>query len=396
MLNCKRKELNCSYTLSTHVSEIESEWDALLPEGHHLKISALQALLNAGPGNTVFAFLLLRQQDRCIGLAFLQLLNFGKDAIPSGLTEHKSGAWFQSLLLPEQMSVLICGHIFRSDFPGYYFPDREKENLLLPVLAHAERKIPVPFKLMGTWLKDIPPGSFPEQSFSNGFRPIRQDVVMDMHIRPEWHAFDDYVSDLSGKYRQRAGKIIRQGSEIEVRELKTEEVVLREKEIYAMYLLVAERQSVQVALLPGRYFSSCKQGYGNDFRVFGYFHQGKMCAFSSHILKPEGRMELHYIGFEPSANETFALYFNILFDGLKQAILLKRQVLELGRTSLDAKANLGAEPRQLFHSFRVKRGIPSLLFRYLNQWAGTAEPDTWRNRNPLKTKVVIDEPTVDA
>jgi hypothetical protein len=392
MFNCSRKELNCSYILTANPKEAAPEWNRILPEGHPLKGTEILSPGNRNE-NMRTMYLLFFQNNACVGLAYLQILTFGRDAFPTDIFSLKGTEWVKSVLLPEKMSLLICGHIFRLDFSGFFFPDPEKENLLLPVLADAGRKLPVSHTLMGTLIKDISEASPLFSKTSVGFKIFKDDLVMDLALRPNWNSFDDYLGDLSKKYRQRAGKIIQQASEIKRMELDLSEIRELEPEIYRLYEMVLERQDIRISRLSRTYFSDNKNLRGENFKVFGYFRDDTLCAFSSHIIKDGGRMELHYIGFHPATNEGFALYFNILFDGLREAIQLKMNTLELGRTSMDAKANLGATERKLFHLYKVKRGLPSLLFRYLNQKAQSEGSESRKERNPLKPQKIHLQPS---
>ena len=88
--------------------------------------------------------------------------------------------------------------------------------------------------------------------------------------------------------------------------------------------------------------------FGANFKVAGYFLDEKMVAFSSYIYY-KTQMEVHFIGIDYQYNDEYKLYFNILFDGIKEAIAGGYSKIELGRTAREAKASAGAVPVEIYN-----------------------------------------------
>ena len=95
-------------------------------------------------------------------------------------------------------------------------------------------------------------------------------------------------------------------------------------------------------------------------------------------------METHYIGLDYEANKKYNLYFNILFAGVKKMIQREDNKMELGRTAREAKANLGARPKQIFNYIKVSNPFVKVTLNYFLKKFNQAENNPKTNRNPLK------------
>jgi hypothetical protein len=92
---------------------------------------------------------------------------------------------------------------------------------------------------------------------------------------------------------------------------------------------------------------------------------------------------MFYIGFDYEKNNTYQLYFNILFFAIEQAIALKKEKLVLGRTALDAKARLGCRPHYLQTFLYVKNGLVRNRVLQIQQKAAANEGE-WEQRHPFR------------
>ena len=95
-------------------------------------------------------------------------------------------------------------------------------------------------------------------------------------------------------------------------------------------------------------------------------------------------METHYIGLDYNYNTVHNTYFNILFLSVQKMIERKYEKLELGRTSKEAKANLGAHPKQIFNYIKVKNRVAKIALRYFLKRFSHSENQKQLERLPLK------------
>ena len=129
------------------------------------------------------------------------------------------------------------------------------------------------------------------------------------------------------------------------------------------------------------HFTELKKLYQNDFEIVGIFLNNEMVAFYAAFIN-KSDYEIYYVGFDYDVNTTHQLYFNLLFSGLERAITLKKKLLKLGRTSLDAKASLGAKPSELTY-FIKGNNIPKVAGNWFVNYFSTMEDAKWKLRNPL-------------
>jgi hypothetical protein len=379
MFFCRSKTLDCEYEVHTDLASIQEKWDALLPESHPLKSPFLLMTERCQFENLKFAYLLIYKNKKAIGLAYLQLIGLENMHLPEDFLNQKKVQLFQKWILGNENWVVLCGHLFRIDYPSFFFPEPKNKALIFQVLYHFSKQNPLRMKALATILKDAE-----TMHPACGFAPFQEDVLMQIDLNPAWENFDDYLSGITKKYRQRALKILHQGKDLEMRELNLSELKKHQGEMYALYLQVLEKQTLKFGKLSENYFEEMKFALGSQFKVWGYFLNGKMLAFSSHFYKRNGKMEVHYIGFDDKENDQFALYFNILFDGIRAGIAAGMASVEYGRTSLEAKANLGCQPIYPVHYFLLGNGLSGLGLKYLVKWNKLRESNAWKKRNPLK------------
>ena len=117
--------------------------------------------------------------------------------------------------------------------------------------------------------------------------------------------------------------------------------------------------------------------------MIGYFIGEKLIAFSS-TLEHQEKLEVHYIGLDYTYNKSHALYFNILFDGIEQAILSEKKILELGRTAREAKAVVGCNPVYFNDYLRIRNKFTRRIVSIFQDYFQSEMGDTWKNRHPFK------------
>lgn len=363
------------------IRDIAAEWDFLLPENHPLRSRFLMAIQDSGLPDVEFYYLLLFRNGMPAGLAYFQHFHFHAGHYDSKALGKGPLAYLSQLVLCQQTGILVCGNLFHLAQEGFYFPVQGDRELLLPAVRSLEKELRPGAVLLKDIQKPLPEPALREHRF----RIFEEDQVMGLILSPEWNSFDDYLSSLSKKYRQRASKILQASEKLRLVELDEKAVLSHSKEMEGLYQQVRQRQALRIGSLTGAYFSEMKKVFGPGFQIRAWLNDdGKMLAFSSHFIHPGQQREVHYIGFDTEANEQHLLYFNILFDGIRCAIEDHNFEVMFGRTGFDAKASAGAVPSGNLHYFRVKRGLPGLTFQVLRKaLAGKEKPD-WKNRSPFK------------
>jgi hypothetical protein len=358
--------------------DIPELWDSLLPAGHNLQRHSLSIIERAHIEDIRPLYISVYQQHKLVAVIYAQVLEMRARYINTENTYLRNcGKGLVELFKPR---LLTIGNLFRHDGTYVYFsPHVKDQDTLFHSVVHdiIDKINPTAY-----FLKDIPYELQLPFSSNPRYNRFANDVSMELDIWESWQNFNDYISCLTKKYKQRAIKTRAVFSDVEVRTLSLEEVIQHQKAIHELYLQVAMNQSVTLGLLNQEYFSNFKEQMKDRLEVLGFFHNGKMLAFGSAILTDE-HYDMNYIGFDYEANSKMQLYFNMLFSFLERSILLRKKKLLLGRTALEAKAILGATPKNVYSFYRIKNSILNYCTTYTARRLAADQGTQWQNRHPF-------------
>ncbi len=285
----------------------------------------------------------------------------------------------------KKAKAVMLGNVLRNETVSHcYDPNVFTVDEATEAIAGIAEKIASDECATAIVLKELPPITAKAQQLlhDNGYSTPFEDLVMDMDLDAGWHSLADYVNALSKKYKTRAKKALAAIEGLEIRNLTIAETAQYEKEIDALFSATVHQQPFTLTQpLPG-YFTELKRMYQDSFEVIGFMHQGQLIAFYTAFIGAD-YYHIYYVGFNYELNNTYQLYFNILFSGLERAILSRKKVLQLGRTSFDAKASLGAKARQLSYFIKMEY-IPDFVIKWFVKYFSSMENSKWKQRNPLK------------
>jgi hypothetical protein len=362
---------------------LTSDWKKLSQTAQHLRPEMLQLLENAKPLDLQFRYLFIYSGDSAhepCGIIYLQLLHFNHRNF--NFTQKNLLHYFAlGILRFTSFRVLLAGCLFSVDFsPLAYDQEKIKPELFIAILeAYSDLE-----KYDILVLKDLPAQFNKTNLAEYNYSPFETDLTMQLEINPLWKNFKGYEIALTHKYAQRVRKIRKQGSEIIRKEIRSVDFNKYRKQIHRLFLQVSGKQTIRMGIIDDVYFEELYKTLGNDFFITGYFKDEELIAFASHILY-QHKLEVHYIGIDYKYNKDFALYFNILYDGIELAMLYSKNSLELGRTAREAKAVVGCHPIYFNDYLKVRnrfiRWMLNLLSKYFDQGLG----EGWKKRHPFKT-----------
>ena len=289
----------------------------------------------------------------------------------------------------KKTKILMLGNALENEKRCYcYDPALLTSDEATEAVAALAEKIAADDCASAIILKELPELSAHTQHIlkEGGYIQPFEDRVMELHVDARWQTLADYMNDLTRKYRARANKIVAALQGVEVRSLTLAEIKQHEEAIHQLFSATIYQQPFTLTHPAKGFFTGLKELYKDDLELTAYFKEGKMIGFYSAFIKAQS-YNIYYIGFDYQENNTHQLYFNILFAGLERAILLHKPVLELGRTSFDAKASLGAKDRQLNYAMKLEY-IPDFITRRFVSYFSDMENSHWKQRNPLKTAVI--------
>jgi hypothetical protein len=371
--------LNISYKIVDSTHQLTNEWDSVFPQKHHLQKKYLAIVEESKPNNLLYNYVYIYNNEALIGVAYFQIFNFNYTHInfnKQNSVRSKLVQWF----LPKQIPLLICGNLFRINQQGFYFTNKENNHLIFDTIQHVKNSLPK--KPCGILLKDCIAPVDETLIAKNKFTFFSSDVTMEFSNK-NWQSFEDYQKALSKKYRKRASKILEHFNPITVKELNADEIIANKQIVEQLYWNVVNKQTVKLGTINAEYFYNLKTTLLNEFEFHALYLNDKMVGFYTYIFY-EQEMETHYIGLDYEVNHTHNTYFALLFLGAKKMIEKGFTKLELGRTAKEAKANLGAAPRQIYNYIYLKNKLANMALQLILNRFNKEENTKELNRNPFK------------
>ena len=373
-----------TFATVNHIAEFRKELEVLHDERvAETSYAYLEAMEQSLP-ETAFRYVAIYKKNVPVLFGYFQLYTLTSANFDAGKNRAPLKGIFRFLLDLKQIPVLIAGNALRTETAWYCYDkavfSRDEAN---EVVVSAAEKIADEAGAIVLVLKDMHcKPSFKEWLGTIGYESPMPDMTMVMDIDREWGSLAGYTEALSRKYKTRANKILAAANKLTIKELTIADVTRHEAELNGLFKQVTDNQLFVLAR-PGRdHFSQLKKVYKDDFEVFGFYDEGVLIAFYS-AFKTAAAYEIYYVGFDYANNSKYQLYFNILFAGLERAILLKKQELKLGRTSFDAKASIGAKPREMSYFVKIA-GAPKIVRKWFVRYFTGMEDSKWKLRHPLK------------
>lgn len=216
-----------------------------------------------------------------------------------------------------------------------------------------------------------------------------EDFTMELPLDTDWATLQDYINALKRKYTKRTQSIKKKSETLLFKTLTLEEINKYEQVLYDLYLEVISSQKFIASTAPKNHFSKLKEIYQDDFTLEAVYEQDEIVAFLTYFNAMEG-LQIHYVGLDYSKNEQFDLYFNLLFRCVEIGIKECKSVINFGRTSLDAKASLGAMP-MTHHTYVKTHGLSKIIKKCVIHELRKLENNSWKIRKPFKTDVSVTE-----
>jgi hypothetical protein len=315
------------------------------------------------------------------------------------------------LLTPFSFKVLCLGQFLTSGpfcQDGLHRLAASEAAKLLPAVSETLMRCRSGY--LASLLKDLYPTLHPatRELQANGHYLLPVDPVMTMNLRKEWTTTQDYLADLTSKYRVRYRRARGKLGGITRRRLSVGEVIGFQDRIYELYQKISHGADFNATELQLEYFTwlaqACRSkdelhallsvyqgGYSeqknqakdsDDSCLYGYFNEeGALIGFTSAI--PNGKVyHAHFLGLEDAYKQSHHLYHNMLFDLLDDAISGGFSTIDYGRTALEIKSSLGAEATDFAVLFKARYNWLNWLIPIFTPAVYTAS--TWKGRNPFR------------
>ena len=386
-------------------------WEAVVPPARvPLRLPYLAALEASRPADLRFRYALLYDGRRPVAAASVQVIALsggsvgsrapapaGDEAAARPLARLVDAAKATARKLAEgvEYRLLLCGNAFLSGEHGFCHTADVSPEEAFHGLADALYRIRRADKLHGEvgalMVKDFHAADgapHPADQLAHfGYRSFAVDPTMAVPLRPEWRTFDDYVAAMTGKYRRRVRDVRKKGRALQRRDLSVPQLEAARDRMAALLDAVAHKAKFRLTGHPPDYFVALKQALGDGFRVTGYYLDSLLVGFTSTLAMGDD-LEGHYLGLDYAHNRAHDLYQNILYDDVAAGIERGARQVWLGRTALEIKSGIGAEPRPLRCFVRHRTGVGN---RALKPLFGFIKPAAWTARNPFSDSAAAAE-----
>lgn len=375
-----------SYNLKIYstVSDLPEYWNTVIGN-HNIMLSKeyFHVLEVSCPQNMRCYFVGFFLDNELIGGALFQYLDFQYHS-----TFQKNQVWCSIRnFFGRQFSkdVMILGNNMLTGQNGFYF-DSSKINL--------EQVVPLLDKAVCNMQKEIRKTSliiykdyqsnfvtyFNDKAHQAYFKFSVQPTMI-LKLRKQWLNFEDYLNDFSTKYRTRAKSAKKKLQGINKRELHLEEVKKLQKEMNFLYQNVAENAPFNTFFLAENHFEMMKENLKDNFKIFGYFSDQKLIGFYTLILNNED-IDTYFLGYNKELQKEKQLYLNMLLDMVDFSIHHQFKRIIFGRTALEIKSTIGAEPVEIFGLIKHKNFLANQFMK--NIFPSLSPKTEWIQRKPFK------------
>jgi len=266
-----------------------------------------------------------------------------------------------------KFDILYLTNSFLTNIPAFFSNKQIDLKEFLTVLKHNYSLLIIPDFVF----KNI-------RAEKDEFSKIEVEEEMVLEISDKWNVIDDYISDLRKKYRNKVKKIINSSSKLEVKSLNSDDLVFYSDNIQDLFNQVINKSRFSGPLFNTNSFSLLVEK--DIFKVYGYFLNNNVIAFSSEIHQDK-TLYSYYTGFDKSLNKTFPIYGRILVETINNAIKLKMNKVVFGRTANEFKSNFGAIPIKSYVYIKVKNKYLNILLKPIFKRLSIKN---WIKRNPFK------------
>jgi hypothetical protein len=370
------------------------EWNKIVPESKGLmRHPYLTAIENSSKEKEQSRYVLMYKDKKPVAAAIFHIVVItGEDYRCSDNGKHKLEKLTNTIKEKAKLRVLVCGHTHISGDHGFIYSSDITYKEAFHALADACYQIRRSEKLRGKinlqLIKDFYEDEFTTSAYLGVFkyRQFKVDPNMILKIRPEWKSFEDYLNAMNKKYRKKALTTVKKGVELKRKSLTAEEIQSNFDKIQMLYSNVADKAKVRINHFDVSYLLQLKLNLKEEFELVAYYLNEEIVAFNTYIYWGD-KCEAHVIGIDYDLNNQYCIYPNILYDYVKVTIEKKKDTLILGRTAMEMKSNIGAEPAEMCcyvrHSGPLFNRALKPVFHYIKQ-------TEWTQRSPFKEGDIVD------
>lgn len=375
-----------TFQIIKNTDSLPLNWDDI---NHNVFLSKryLKGLQQSVPSNIHLFFVGFYEEEKFVGKALFQCISIYKTRTlgnkESCLKRHLKNFTLKKLC----GNVLFLGNNMLTGQHAFSFKDTVDEPAQYNFLEQAISKVKSELELMGMTIHLYSIKDFNKEKVARLQTKFKDYYIFDTQpnmifdVKSHWHSFDDYVNDLSKKYRLQYNRAKNKMTAVEKSKLNADDIKLHEKKIYELYLQVVNNANFNTFILPEDHFFQMKKHLGEDLFFYAYFYEGQMVGFSTLIRNGE-TMDTYFLGYDAPFQKTHLLYLNMLYDMIAFSINQNFKKVIFGRTAMEIKSSIGAKPHEAFglikHKTQFVQKRIDKLFKYFDPQV------SWIERHPFK------------
>ena len=369
------------------------EWNGLTRHDIFLQTHYLEAFEKACPNTICVYYVGVFNKKELVGVAVIQRVQlYLKD-----MFRHEGATRFKEVLQNAlskflKGNILVVGNLTHTGQHGIFI-DQTKisqtqfiENIFeaceeLTKWIRIERKRKIRLILFKDYFKND--SIHLEQSVFESKKFYKMQVQPNMIMKPRknWLSPQDYVADMTTKYRSRFNRARQKRESIITKELNIEEIKNHSLDLYKLYKNVSKNASFNTFILPKNHFLILKEHLLDDFKVFGYYLNNELIGFYTLILNNKS-LETYFLGYDSEHQHTNQLYLNMLYDMAAYAINNGFESVIYARTAMEIKSSVGALPETMFIYLKYTNSFVNALLKQIFNLMNPTQK--WEERRPFK------------
>ncbi|MGL2995152.1 8-amino-7-oxononanoate synthase [Flavobacterium sp. TSSA_36] len=377
-----------SHVIYQSSSDLPDTWDHVANTTLFLQKKYFEILEHSCPSNMKCFFIGIFQNKELVGVAISQFLDL-KSLESFGERDKCLKTIVRNFLFKRFAShVLFIGNCMLTGENAYVFSEAVPFEKQIKVLYEARDEIEKILKKQGITIHLLTSKDFSIKEITK----INQTSICDVFqfttqpnmifsISESWKNEEDYVAELTKKYRDQYKRARKKAIGIVKRKLSISEIEDNQELIYDLYYHVAKNAPFNSFFLSQNHFIELKKIWKDNFLFYGYFMDEKLIGFTT-LIKNGSAMDTYFLGYDNSIQREKMLYLNMLYDMIAYSIKKKFKTIIFARTALEIKSSVGAKPETMFGLMEHKNPIINYFLPYFFHFL---EPKTsWQERNPFQ------------
>lgn len=148
-----------------------------------------------------------------------------------------------------------------------------------------------------------------------------------------------------------------------------------------LYHNVVDNAAFNTFFLAENHFGKMKENLDEKFRIFGYFSESELVGFYT-LLINNNDVDTYFLGYHKELQKEKQVYLNMLLDMVELGITHQFERIIFGRTALEIKSTIGAEPTEIFGLIKHNNFIINPFMKIL--FPAISPKTEWVQRKPFK------------